>query len=356
MQQLEFDTNNTRWQAVMQRDPTADVHFFFAVASTGVYCYPSCAARRPRRENVRYYTSRASAEADGFRACARCRADLAPPEQRRAELVVAACRALQRDDCLSLAELAAAVGAKPQQLQRSFKRITGITPKQFARGVREARVRSALQAGEGNVTDAIFAAGYGSNSRLYERTTEVLGMSPGDFARGATHQHIRFAVVECWLGHMLVAATAAGVCGMFFGDGPRALEQELCARFPQAELCDATGDADFAAWIAAAVAYVQAPSGAFPLPLDLAGTLFQQRVWQALQTIPPGATASYAQVAAGIGQPSATRAVAGACAANPVAVAVPCHRVLRSDGKLSGYRWGVARKRALLTQEAASVD
>ena len=352
MQQLNYATEGARWDAVLRRDQQADPQFFFAVTSTGVYCYPSCAARRPHRRNVRFFARRAAAEAQGFRPCARCRADLAPPEQRRTAAVVAACRALQADAGLSLQALAREAGLSPTYFQRLFKQRTGLTPKQFAKGLRAARLRRELQEGSGTVTDAIFAAGYGSNSRLYERTNEVLGMSPQHFAKGGMHCIVRFALAECWLGNVLIAATEAGVCGIFFGDQSDALVAELRERFPRAELLDASTEPQFSAWVAIALAYVEAPAGEFPLPLDLAGTVFQQRVWRALLDIPPGSTTSYAKLAARIGKPTATRAVAGACGANPVAVAVPCHRVVRSDGKVSGYRWGVARKRALLAREA----
>ena len=351
MEQQAYATGDARWGAVAKRDAQADGQFFFAVATTGVYCYPSCSARRPRRENVAFYPTRDAAEADGYRPCQRCRSDLRPPGLRQAELVAGACRALQVADEPSLRELADAAGMSPHHFQRIFKRSTGLSPKQYARAQRDARMRVQLAAGN-RVTEAIYAAGYGSSSRFYERADEVLGMSARAYARGGLQQCVRFCVTDCWLGKVLVGATAVGVCAIFFGSEAKQLEAELRQRLPNAQLQAADDDSEFTRWVAQVLEYVEAPRGDFPLPLDIAGTAFQQRVWAALREVPSGRTASYAQIASAIGQPSATRAVAGACGANPVAVAVPCHRIVRQDGKLSGYRWGVSRKRALLHREA----
>ena len=351
MEQQAYATDEARWGAVVGRDAQADGQFFFAVATTGVYCYPSCSARRPRRENVAFYPARALAEAHGYRPCRRCRSDLRPPGLRQAELVAGACRALHAAGEPSLRELADAAGMSPHHFQRVFKRSTGLTPKQYARAQRDARMREQLAAGD-SVTDAIYAAGYGSGSRFYERADEVLGMGARAYARGGLQQRVRFCVSDCWLGKVLVAATSVGVCAIFFGSEAAQLEADLRQRLPNAELQAADEDSEFAHWVTQVLEFVEAPRGEFPLPLDIAGTAFQQRVWAALREVPSGGTASYTQIASAIGQPSATRAVAGACGANPVAVAVPCHRIVRQDGKLSGYRWGVPRKRALLDREA----
>ena len=344
-------TDEARWAAVVDRDESADGVFFFAVATTGVYCYPSCSAKRPRRGNVSYFPTGALAEAAGYRPCKRCRSDLAPPGVRRARLVAEACRRLRGDVEPTLEELAGAAGMSPHHFHRVFKRSTGLTPKQYARAQRDARLRELLGQAD-TVTDAIFAAGYGSNSRFYERADEVLGMSARTYSRGGTNEQVRYCVCDCWLGKVLVAATAVGVCAILMGSDEQELHVELRQRFPQALLEEAHDDSQFAAWVSAVIDYLDAPQGDFSLPLDIAGTAFQERVWAELRKIPSGVTASYGEIAEAIGQPSATRAVATACAANPLAVAVPCHRVVRRDGKLSGYRWGVERKRALLKRES----
>lgn len=338
-----------RWAAVLARDANADGEFFYSVATTGVYCRPSCGARAPRPENVAFHATAAVAERAGFRACKRCRPDQRSQAQRQAELIATLCRFIdEADRTPTLAELAQRAELSPHHLHRLFKAVTGVTPRRYAMARRAERAREALARSE-SVTEAIYAAGYGSNGRFYTSSSEILGMTPTSYRAGGTNMKARFAVGECSLGSILVAATQRGVCAILLGDDPDALVQDLQDRFPQAELIG--GDAGFDAVVATVVGFVEAPKHGLDLPLDVRGTAFQQRVWQALREIAPGATASYAEVAARIGASGSARAVAGACAANPVAVAIPCHRVVRRDGGLSGYRWGVERKRALLDRE-----
>lgn len=339
-----------RWAAVVVRDRAADGTFFYSVATTGVYCRPSCAARRPRPEHVRFHLTRAEAERAGFRPCRRCRPDQASPAERRAAQVVEACRLIEAaDEPPSLEELARAVGLSPHHFHRVFKAVTGVTPKAYAAARRAERLRAGL-ARSGTATEAIHEAGFNPNGRFYAAVGKLLGMTPRAYRAGGTDAEIRFAVGACSLGAILVAKSAKGICAILLGDDPEALVRDLDDRFPRAVLIG--GDAEFEELVAKVVGFVEAPRLGLDLPLDLRGTAFQQRVWQALQAIPPGSTASYAEIAAGIGAAKAVRAVAAACAANPLAVAIPCHRVVRSDGALCGYRWGVARKRALLDREA----
>ncbi len=345
-------TDETRWAAVLSRDTQADGQFFYAVRTTGVYCRPSCGARPARRENVRFYATTAQAEAAGFRACKRCRPNEAPMAARRAEIAAGACRTIEAAETPpSLADLASAAGLSPHHFHRLFKAQTGVTPKAYADAHRARRMREGL-AGAGTVTQAIYDAGFNSGGRFYERSAAVLGMTPTRFRRGGERTIIRFAIGQCSLGAILVAATAMGVCAILLGDDPAALARQLQDRFPRAELIGA--DAAFEAVVAKVVGLVERPGVALDLPLDIRGTAFQQRVWEALRQLRSGETASYADIARRIGAPTAARAVAQACAANSLAVAVPCHRVVRTNGDLSGYAWGVERKRALLDREAAA--
>jgi AraC family transcriptional regulator of adaptative response/methylated-DNA-[protein]-cysteine methyltransferase len=325
------------------------------VATTGVYCRPSCPARLARRENVAFHADPGAAEAAGFRACKRCNPKGIAPAERKAAAAAAACRAIERaladgDEVPALAELAALAGLSPHHFHRVFRAATGVTPKSYAERVRAERMKAALDGG-GSVTDAIYEAGYASSSRFYERSGAQLGMTPSAWRDGGRGARIRFAVGQCDLGAILVAATETGVCAIELDDDPEALVRRLQDRFPKAELVGA--DPAFEATVARVVGFVQAPGRGLDLPLDVRGTAFQEKVWQALRRIPAGRTATYAEIARAIGMPRAVRAVAAACAANPVALAIPCHRVVRSDGALSGYRWGVERKRALLAREAA---
>ena len=344
--------NDPRWRAVVARDAGADGSFFYAVKTTGVYCRPSCGARPARPENVEFHPTTAAAEQAGFRACKRCKPDQPSLAEQQAGQVAELCRFIQSaDQAPSLEELASRAGLSVYHLHRVFKAITGVTPKAYAAAHRAERVRAGL-ARSGTVTEAIYEAGYNSNGRFYEESNQVLGMTPTSFRAGGANTEIRFAVGECSLGSILVAASARGVCAILLGDDPGKLARDLQDRFPQATLLG--GDAEFEELVARVVGFVEAPGVGLDLPLDVRGTAFQQRVWGALQSIPAGATASYADIAARIGSPRSVRAVAQACAANALAVAIPCHRVVRSDGDLSGYRWGVERKRALLDREATA--
>ncbi len=344
-----FSRDDERWQAMVDRDRRADRTFYYSVATTGVYCRPSCGARLPRRENVRFHASPADAERAGFRPCRRCRPD---KTDGRTEAVASACRLIEEADTMpNLATLADAAGMSRFHFHRLFKEVTGVTPKGYADAARARRVRGALSR-SGTVTEAIYDAGFNSSGRFYEASRGVLGMTPRRFRAGGAGESLHFAIGECSLGAVLVAATDKGIAAISFGDDPEALVRDLQDRFPRANLIG--GDPAFERLVAQVVGLVERPGEGFDLPLDVRGTAFQQRVWAALRAIPRGTTASYAEIAARIGAPKATRAVAQACAANPVAVAIPCHRVVRTDGALSGYRWGVARKRALLDREAGA--
>jgi AraC family transcriptional regulator, regulatory protein of adaptative response / methylated-DNA-[protein]-cysteine methyltransferase len=340
---------DARWVAVQQRDATQDGHFIYAVRTTGVYCRPSCAARPARRENVSFFDNPSLAMQAGFRACKRCRPDDPAADSQRRALVVAACQALERSEAgIGLEELATAAGLSAHHFHRVFKGITGLTPKAYFQAVRARRVHGALSGSE-SVTTALFNAGFNSASRFYDGANNTLGMKPSDYQQGAPGQEIRYAVEPCALGVIIVAATPAGVCGIEFGDSAHALIERLRRRFPKARFVP--GDPSFRHWIGEVLRYIEQPAGMLNLPLDVQGTVFQRKVWQALQRIPSGQTASYSDVAAAIGQPTAVRAVARACATNEIAVAIPCHRVVRGNGELSGYRWGTERKAALLSRE-----
>jgi AraC family transcriptional regulator of adaptative response/methylated-DNA-[protein]-cysteine methyltransferase len=345
----EFLSEADRWQAVVGRDRRADGLFYYSVATTGVYCRPSCGARLPRRENVAFHVTTRDAEQAGFRACKRCRPD---ETDRQAAAVAQACRTIEQSESApSLGKLADAAGFSRFHFHRLFKAATGVTPKAYADAERARRMRAALDAG-GTVTEAIYDAGFNSNGRFYASAPQRLGMTPTRFRKGGNGETLRFAVGETSLGAILVAATDKGIAAIQFGDDPDALLRDLQDRFPNAQLVG--GDADFERLVAQVVGTVENPSAGLDLPLDVRGTAFQQRVWQALREIPAGTTASYSDIAERLGTAKAVRAVAGACAANTIAVAIPCHRVVRSDGALSGYRWGIERKRALLDREASA--
>jgi AraC family transcriptional regulator of adaptative response/methylated-DNA-[protein]-cysteine methyltransferase len=346
-----FASESDRWTAVTSRDSSADGHFVYSVSTTGVYCRPSCPSRQARREHVRFHPTIADAEKAGFRACKRCRPNEPALADQRALAVARACRLIERGDTLpSLDALADAAGMSRFHFHRVFKAVTGLTPSGYAAAHRAKRVREELGR-RPSVTEAIYEAGYNSNGRFYAAAPAVLGMTPTRFRAGGAGESIHFAVGECSLGSVLVAATDKGVCAIMLGDDPESLVRNLQDRFARARLVG--GDAGFERLVAKVVGLVEAPAAAIDLPLDVRGTAFQQRVWQALRTIPAGSTASYADIARRLGTPKAVRAVAQACGANPVAIAIPCHRVVRRDGELSGYRWGVERKRALLDREAA---
>jgi AraC family transcriptional regulator of adaptative response/methylated-DNA-[protein]-cysteine methyltransferase len=342
--------NDPRWGFVLAKAASADGTFCYSVDTTGVYCRPSCGSRIAKPENVRFHSNCEEAERAGFRPCKRCKPDQLPLEQRHAAKIAEVCRLLEiSESSMGLEELAEKAGMSAYHFHRTFKQVTGLTPRMYAAAHREARLRGLLGSGQ-EVTQAIYNAGYQSGSRFYENSDRVLGMLPTRYRSGGKGAEIRFAVGQCALGAILVAQSERGVCAILIGDDPDALARDLQDRFPKASLIG--GDAEFEKTVALVVGFVEAPRLGLDLPLDIRGTAFQQRVWQALRDIPPGQTATYTEIARRIGMPSAVRAVAAACAANALAVAIPCHRVVRIGGGLSGYRWGVERKRSLLEIEA----
>jgi AraC family transcriptional regulator of adaptative response/methylated-DNA-[protein]-cysteine methyltransferase len=341
---------------VQSRDPAADGQFVYAVKTTGVYCRPSSSARLPRRENVLFFDTPEAAQAAGYRPSRRAAADQTSAAGQRAALVERACRRIEASATPpGLDELANQAEMSPFHFHRVFKAETGLTPKAYANAVRARRLRDSLAEANSygaSVTDAIYDAGFGSNGRFYESSDELLGMKPREYRKGGANAQIRFAVGQSSLGSILVAQSDVGICAILLGDDPDALVKDLQNQFPNAALIG--GDLDFEKLVAQVAGFVEAPSMGLHLPLDIRGSAFQERVWQALRQIPAGSTVSYADIAKRIGAPRSTRAVAQACAANPLAVAIPCHRVIRRDGDLSGYRWGIDRKRALLLREAAA--
>jgi AraC family transcriptional regulator of adaptative response/methylated-DNA-[protein]-cysteine methyltransferase len=345
-------TDDIRWNAVIAKDRRADGQFFFSVRTTGVFCRPSCPARLARRENVAFHLTCDAAEAAGFRPCKRCRPREASQSERDAALIAGACSLIETSEAPPrLAALAAAANLSPFHFHRVFKAITGLTPKGYADAHRADRVRKALPASK-TITGAIYDAGFNSNGRFYASSNHVLGMTPRRYRAGGERLQIRFAIGECSLGSILVAATDKGVCAILMGSDPHLLVRQLQDRFAKAELIG--GDASFEKLVAQVIGFVEQPRLGLDLPLDVQGTAFQQRVWKALRRIGVGKTASYGEIAARIGRPTSIRAVAQACGANMIAVAIPCHRVIRTDGQLSGYRWGVQRKQALLEREQRS--
>jgi AraC family transcriptional regulator, regulatory protein of adaptative response / methylated-DNA-[protein]-cysteine methyltransferase len=343
-----------RWGQVIARDHAADGTFVYAVRTTGVYCRPSCAARRAKPENVTFFTSWEEAEAAGFRPCRRCWPHAASPGEGRAEVIAAVCRRIETaEEAPSLTELAAVSGFSLSHLTRMFRAVTGVSPGDYARAHRAQKLRAELALPGARVTDAIYAAGYGSSGRFYAEADSVLGMTPTAFRNGGEDTGIRFAVGPCSLGLVLVATSTRGICAILFGDEPDALAASLRRTFPQARIAE---DPEFQPVLDAVIAHVDRPEVPLALPLDIRGTAFQAKVWAALRAIPPGTTVTYAELARRLGVPGASRAVGGACAANTLAIAIPCHRVVRGDGSLSGYRWGVERKRALLERESALPD
>ena len=336
------------WAALQSRDRRAEGAFVYAVRTTGVYCRPGCASRLPRRENVAFYQTNAEAEIAGFRPCKRCRPNEAPGERHVAAIGRACALIRARDALPSLAELAEAAGISRFHFHRVFKQITGATPREWGKAHRLGRFAERLDAGE-SVAEATYAAGFGASSRAYEAAPGGLGMTPGARRHGGRGETIRFTTVKTGLGWALVAATDRGICMTALGDERAPLEAELRRRFPAALIWPA--DAALTAWAERIVRFVTRPDAQPDLPLDIRGTAFQAQVWRALQKIPPGRTTSYSEIAAALGRPEAVRAVARAIASNNLALLVPCHRVVRSDGELAGYRWGVERKRALIERE-----
>jgi AraC family transcriptional regulator of adaptative response/methylated-DNA-[protein]-cysteine methyltransferase len=347
-----YGSDEQRWAAIQARDPRADGHFVYGVRTTGVFCRPSSSSRRPKRENVEFFDNERAARAAGYRASQRVSGDRATLAAERAALVAKVCRLIERSETPpNLDELATRVGMSPFHLHRVFKTETGLTPKAYASAFRARKMREELSSKGAKVTDAIYGAGFNSNSRFYAASNAMLGMRARDYRAGGPNIEIRFAVGQCSLGAILVAQSQRGICAILLGEDPDELVKDLQDQFPKARLIG--GDAKFERLVAQVVGFVEEPALGLNLPLDVRGTAFQERVWQVLREVPAGATVSYAQVAARIGQPKAVRAVAQACAANHLAVAIPCHRVVRRSGELSGYRWGVERKRELLERESA---
>jgi AraC family transcriptional regulator of adaptative response/methylated-DNA-[protein]-cysteine methyltransferase len=344
--------NDDRWQAVLDRDGAHDGRFVFAVSSTGVYCRPSCAARRPRRENVQFFRTPAEAEQHGYRACLRCR-PLANEGSAQAKMVKAVCRFIEQhlDEPVTLARLGEEFHQSPFHLQRTFKSVLGITPRSYADSCRVGQLKHNLRSGH-SVTRAMYDAGYGSSSRLYERTAAQLGMTPDKYRRGAVAAHVRYTYTSSPLGRMLIAATDKGICAIQFADTDEELELGLKHEFPFA--IRRRDDDWLKHWKTTVLSQMHGKSINTALPLDIQATAFQRRVWEYLQSIPAGETRSYREVARSIGQPTAARAVARACASNRIAIAIPCHRIVRENGDLGGYRWGVGRKRTLLDLEKSN--
>jgi AraC family transcriptional regulator of adaptative response/methylated-DNA-[protein]-cysteine methyltransferase len=343
-----------RWQAIVDRDKQFDGQFLYSVKTTGVYCRPSCGARLAKYENVQFHQTCEEAEFAGFRACKRCKPKETSHLENHLVTVSNICRLIETSERkLSLQEMASSAGLSPYHFHRIFKSITGLTPMAYATAHRAKRIRQELS-NSSSVTQAIFDAGYNSSGRFYEESGALLGMTPTAYKAGGENTTIYFAIGDCFLGSILVAQSSKGVCAILMGDDPGELLRDLQDRFPRAELKG--GDQDFEQVIAQVISYIEEPGQGLSLPLDIRGTSFQQRVWQALREIPPGQTRNYTDIGKKIGAPKAVRAVASACAANALAVVIPCHRVVRSDGSLSGYRWGVERKRTLIELEAAKTE
>lgn len=344
-------TDDQRWNAIIERDAAWNGKFVYAVRTTGIYCRPTCPSRRPFRSNVEFYEAAGAAEAAGYRPCQRCHPHSDEPTEPQLDRIVDICRYLEAHDERppTLADLSARFALSPFHLQRTFKRIVGVSPRQYADAVRQGRLKAFLKE-DVTVTDALYAAGYGGSSRLYEQTDHALGMTPIHYRKGGETMDIRYTITSCRLGYLLVAATDRGICKISLGGSEDELLRDLAGEFPAAHI-RRDGDS-LALWVSALVEYTDGDQTALDLPLDIQATGFQRKVWEALRAIPYGSTCSYQQVAAMIGQPTAARAVASACAHNPVAMAIPCHRVVRQNGDLSGYRWGIERKRALLAHEA----
>ena len=345
----KYPTEKSRWNAILKRDQNADGQFYFAVKTTGIFCRPTCPSRRPNRENVVFYDTPQAAEKAGFRSCKRCDPTGLTQSQRHAKVIASVCRAInEADELPSLEELAAVAHMSPFHFHRIFKQVTGLTPKAYAVAHRSDRVQKTLPKWD-TVTEAIYEAGFNSNGRFYADSSKMLGMKPKEYKEGGAGTTIRFAIAESSLGPILVASSEKGVCAILMGDDPDLLAKDLQDRFPKAHLIG--GDENYERLVAKVVGFIDAPKIGLDLPLDVRGTTFQRRVWKALMEIPIGKTATYSQIAERIGHPKAARAVAQACGANILAVAIPCHRVVRTDGSRSGYRWGVNRKQTLLHRE-----
>lgn len=339
-----------RWQAIATRDHKLDGTFYYAVKTTGVYCRPSCPSRMSKPDNVSFFLNCEDAERAGFRPCKRCNPREPALAKQHAAMVAKICHNIEmKQELPSLSDMARKANLSSSHFHRIFKAVTGLTPRAYAVAQRATRVKSALAEPGATVTKAIYSAGFNSSGRFYEASNELLGMTPTNYRNGGKNVEIRFTVRECSLGSILVACSGKGVCAILLGDDPDALASDLRWRFPKAQIIG--GDSRFETLVAKVLAFIEAPAAGLELPLDLRGTVFQQRVWQALRHIPAGKTANYSEIAEHIGAPTAVRAVARACAANMIAVAIPCHRVICKDGKFAGYHWGLERKRVLLERE-----
>jgi len=360
----ESSRTDALWHAVQSRDRGADGEFVYAVRSTGVYCRPSCPSRKPRREQVVFFPLPEAAEQRGFRACRRCRPRTVRAQDPSTQAVARICREIESrifsnadagsgENRLTLAALSSTAGISPHQLERAFRRVMGITPRQYADAQRMRQLKSSLRKGD-DVTTALYDAGYGSSSRLYERAPSQLGMTPATYRQGGAGMQIHYTIVASPLGRLLVGATSEGISALYLGEADAALESALRKEYPRAEIRrDTSGSKNLGGWVDQILAHLRGKEPQLDLPTDVQATAFQRRVWEELRRIPYGATRTYTEVARSIGRPAAIRAVARACATNPVSVVVPCHRVVRQDGNLAGYRWGLERKRALLEHEMA---
>lgn len=345
-----FKTDDARWQAIVSRNPSAESTFLYGVTTTGIYCRPTCPSKLPHKENVMFFDTKLDAENAGFRPCRRCHPDEDVSENPHRQIIIESCRRIsEAESPPNLAQLAADAGYSPSYFHRIFKSIVGVTPKQYAEEVRAQKIRAHLQAGH-NVTETIYGAGFNSSSRFYTSATKTLGMQPSTYRNGGKGMEIRHLIANCYLGRVLVAATPKGVCAVAFADSAQELEDYLHQTFPYATFLG--NNPEFEGWVQEVLDYLEFPRKELDLPLDIEGTAFQHKVWDALSQIPVGSSATYRQIAEHIAQPKAVRAVARACASNAVAAVIPCHRVIRSDGGLGGYRWGLERKRLLLEREA----
>jgi AraC family transcriptional regulator, regulatory protein of adaptative response / methylated-DNA-[protein]-cysteine methyltransferase len=347
---MNSNTSNFQWEGVLRKDASLDGQYLFAVKTTGIYCRPSCPSRTPKRSNVSFFATNEEARSAGFRACLRCAPDGLSKREQQTQAILQACRIIdESEEKISLASLAAQVSLSTHHFHRVFKDVTGVTPQDYFRARQIAEIGQSLKS-TNSVTEAIYEAGFSSSGRFYESSNAMLGMTPKAYKSGGAGEAIRVSIRTCSLGLVLIAATQRGICTIEFGNDEAALTTRLSTRFPNAVLL--TSDPQFNEWLERLLSYIEAPTKAMDLPLDIRGTVFQQQVWKALQEIPVGTTASYLDVAQKIRKPKAARAVATACASNALAVVIPCHRVVRGNGELSGYRWGVERKRKLLEFEA----
>lgn len=350
---IAYITDDARWQAVIERDRNADGQFFYAISTTKIYCYPSCPSRLALRRHTLFFENATRAELAGFRPCKRCKSDQGTPENRDALIITQACRFIENADAIpSLETLAQSQNLSRYHFHRLFKSITGVTPRAYAIAHRADKIRTELTRNT-SITDAIYQAGFNANGRFYATSTKVLGMTATNFKNGGNSETIHYSIGTCSFGSIMVAHSEKGICAILIHDDEEPLFDDLQNRFPKATLIE--DSSDFKHWLEQVVHFVESPKKGLELPLDIRGTLFQQRVWQLLQTIPLGTTASYTDIATQLGDPKAVRAVARACAANPIALLVPCHRIVRSNGEISGYRWGVENKRTLIAREAIAV-